>query len=332
MSGVDGRGGMGGALGADRPTMTTPIAVIGPTASGKSDLGLFLAERFDGEVVNVDSMQLYRGMDIGTAKLTVAERRGIPHHQLDVLDVTEPASVARYQEEAVADVEDIRRRGKTPILVGGSMLYVQALVDDWRFPPTDPAVRAKWEAVQDDIGVEALHDRLAEVDPGAAAIIERRDPRRIVRAMEVIELTGEPFGASKPPIDAPPRWGTRILGLGTEAEWLNERIDRRSRMMFDQGLLGEVEELIGQGLRDGVTASRAIGYAQVLAHMDGEYDLDEAVERTITGTRRYVRRQKSWFNRDPRVQWIDAAATGANGVRGQALAALEGPPPTPHQA
>src|SRR5699024_4381013 len=240
-------------------------------------------------------MPRYRGMDIGTAKLTVAERRGIPHHQLDVLDVTEPASVARYQEEAVADVEDIRRRGKTPILVGGSMLYVQALVDDWRFPPTDPAVRAKWEAVQDDIGVEALHDRLAEVDPGAAAIIERRDPRRIVRAMEVIELTGEPFGASTPPIDAPPRWGTRILGLGTEAEWLNDRIDRRSRMMFDQGLLGEVEELIGQGLRAGVTASRAIGYAQVLAHMDGEYDLDEAVERTIPGTRRYVRRQKSWF-------------------------------------
>ena len=157
---------------------------------------------------------------------------------------------------------------------------------------------------------------------GAAAIIERRDPRRIVRAMEVIELTGEPFGASKPPIDAPPRWGTRILGLGTEAEWLNERIDRRSRMMFDQGLLGEVEELIGQGLRDGVTASRAIGYAQVLAHRDGEYDLDEAVERTITGTRRYVRRQKSWFNRDPRVTWLDAAGTGAGGVREQALSAL----------
>lgn len=306
-----------------QPTQPTPIAVIGPTASGKSDLGLFLAERFDGEVVNVDSMQLYRGMDIGTAKLTVAERRGIPHHQLDVLDVTEPASVARYQEEAVADVEDIRARGKTPILVGGSMLYVQALVDDWRFPPTDPAVRAKWEAVQDDIGVEALHDRLAEVDPEAAAIIERRDPRRIVRAMEVIELTGEPFGASKPPIDAPPRWGTRILGLGTEAEWLNERIDRRTRMMFDQGLPGEVEELIGRGLREGVTASRAIGYAQVLAHMHGEYDLDEAVERTITGTRRYVRRQKSWFNRDPRVHWLDAAATGATGVRELALRALD---------
>lgn len=300
----------------------TPIAVIGPTASGKSDLGLALAEEFGGEIVNVDSMQLYRGMDIGTAKLTVDERRGIPHHQLDVLDVVEPASVAKYQEEAVADVEAIMARGNVPILVGGSMLYVQALVDDWRFPPTDPAVRAKWEAMQEEVGVEKLHDRLARVDPAAAAIIERRDPRRIVRALEVIELTGEPFGASKPPIDAPPRWGTRILGLGTEAEWLNERIERRTRLMFERGLPEEVDVLLGQGLRDGVTASRAIGYAQVLAHLDGEYDFAEAVERTITGTRRYVRRQKSWFNRDPRVRWLDAAATGANGVRDQAFAAL----------
>ncbi|MDY0112854.1 MAG: tRNA (adenosine(37)-N6)-dimethylallyltransferase MiaA [Corynebacterium sp.] len=300
----------------------TPIAVIGPTASGKSDLGLALAEEFGGEIVNVDSMQLYRGMDIGTAKLTVEERRGIPHHQLDVLDVSEPASVATYQEEAVADVEAIMARGNVPILVGGSMLYVQALVDDWRFPPTDAAVRAKWEAKQDAVGVEKLHDHLATVDPAAAAIIERRDPRRIVRALEVIELTGEPFGASKPPIDAPPRWGTRILGLGTEADWLNERIERRTRLMFERGLMEEVDVLLGQGLRDGVTASRAIGYAQVLAHLDGEYDLAEAVERTITGTRRYVRRQKSWFQRDPRVSWLDAAGTAQNAVREQALAAL----------
>ena len=296
----------------------TPIAVIGPTASGKSDLGLALAEEFGGEIVNVDSMQLYRGMDIGTAKLTVEERRGIPHHQLDVLDVSEPASVATYQEEA----EAIMARGNVPILVGGSMLYVQALVDDWRFPPTEAAVRAKWEAKQDAVGVEKLHDHLATVDPAAAAIIERRDPRRIVRALEVIELTGEPFGASKPPIDAPPRWGTRILGLGTEADWLNERIERRTRLMFERGLMEEVDVLLGQGLRDGVTASRAIGYAQVLAHLDGEYDLAEAVERTITGTRRYVRRQKSWFQRDPRVTWLDAAGTGQNAVREQALAAL----------
>lgn len=285
-----------------------PVAVIGPTASGKSDLGLALAEALDGEIVNVDSMQLYRGMDIGTAKLPVAERRGIPHHQLDVLNVTEPASVAAYQEAAVADVDAIRARGRTPILVGGSMLYVQALVDDWRFPPTDPEVRAKWEAVQDEIGVEALHRVLEERDPAAAAIIEARDPRRIVRALEVIELTGEPFAASKPPIDAPPRWGTRILGLATGQPWLNDRIERRTRAMFDGGLVDEVEQLCGAGLREGVTARRAIGYAQVLAMFDGELTAEEAVDRTTTGTRRYVRRQRSWFSRDPRVRWVAADA------------------------
>lgn len=286
---------------------TTPIAVVGPTASGKSDLGLFLAEELGGEVVNVDSMQLYRGMDIGTAKLSLEERRGIPHHQLDVLDVTEPASVATYQREAIADVEAIRERGNVPILVGGSMLYVQALIDDWQFPPTDAGVRAKWEQRQAEIGVEALHRHLSEVDPAAAAIIENHDPRRIVRALEVIELTGRPFSASKPTIDAPPRWGTRIIGLRTVPEWLNDRIERRSKLMFDRGLLDEVNKLIEVGLRDGVTASRAIGYAQVLSYLDGEYDLDTAIDRTITGTRRYVRRQRSWFNRDPRISWIDAA-------------------------
>nr|WP_120492397.1 tRNA (adenosine(37)-N6)-dimethylallyltransferase MiaA [Corynebacterium lactis] len=297
---------------------TTPIAVVGPTASGKSDLGLALAEKLGGEVVNVDSMQLYRGMDIGTAKLPVDQRRGIAHHQLDVLDVTEPASVASYQRHAVADVEEIRSRGKVPILVGGSMMYVQALVDDWQFPPTDARVRGKWEAVQAEIGPAALHERLREVDPAAAAIIETNDPRRIVRALEVIELTGNPFAASKPSADAPPRWGTRILGLRTRPEWLNPRIELRTRSMFDIGLVEEVETLVGQGLREGVTASRAIGYAQVLAYLDGEYDLDTAIDRTITGTRRYVRRQRSWFNRDPRITWLDAEAD--TGV--QALEAL----------
>ena len=173
-----------------------PIAVFGPTASGKSALGLALAQELGGEVVNVDSMQLYRGMDIGTAKLTPAEREGIPHHQLDVWDVTETASVARYQRDAIADVEGIMARGKTPILVGGSMLYAQALVDDWQFPPTDPAVRAKYEARRVEIGTDALHEELAQVDPAAAAIIEDKDPRRTVRALEVIELTGKPYKLS----------------------------------------------------------------------------------------------------------------------------------------
>ena len=260
-----------------------PIAVIGPTASGKSALGLVLAHELDGEVVNVDSMQLYRGMDIGTAKLTLEEREGIPHHQLDVWDVTEPASVARYQRDAVADVEDILARGKTPILVGGSMLYVQALVDDWQFPPTDPSVRAKYEARRLDI-----------------------------------ELTGKPFKASQPPKDAPPRWGTRMLGLRTTPEWLNPRIDLRTRQMFERGLVAEVEALQKQGLVSDSTAGRAIGYAQVFQAQRGELTWDEAVERTITGTRRYVRRQRSWFNRDPRITWLDAAGDTA----AQARAAL----------
>lgn len=284
-----------------------PIAVVGPTASGKSALGIALAEALGGEIVNVDSMQLYRGMDIGTAKLSVDERAGIPHHQLDVWEVTETASVARYQADAVADVEAIMARGHVPILVGGSMLYVQSLIDDWQFPPTDPAVRAQWERRLAEIGIDALHAELARQDPAAAATIEDKDPRRTVRALEVIELTGQPFQASQPPKNAPPRWGTRILGLRTHPEWLNPRIDLRTRLMFEQGLVAEVEGLVGQGLVADSTAGRAIGYAQVLAAMAGELTWEDAVERTITGTRRYVRRQRSWFHRDPRVHWLDAA-------------------------
>lgn len=295
-----------------------PIAVFGPTASGKSALGLALAQELGGEVVNVDSMQLYRGMDIGTAKLTPAEREGIPHHQLDVWDVTETASVARYQRDAIADVEGIMARGKTPILVGGSMLYAQALVDDWQFPPTDPAVRAKYEARRVEIGTDALHEELAQVDPAAAAIIEDKDPRRTVRALEVIELTGKPYKASQPPKDAPPRWGTRLLGLRTTADWLNPRIELRTRQMFERGLIEEVECLQAQGLVADSTAGRAIGYAQVFQAQRGELTWNEAVERTITGTRRYVRRQRSWFNRDKRIMWLDAAGD----TTAQALRAL----------
>lgn len=284
-----------------------PIAVVGPTASGKSALGLALAHELDGEVVNVDSMQLYRGMDIGTAKLSPAEREGIPHHQLDVWDVTETASVARYQQAALRDIEGIMSRGKTPILVGGSMLYAQALVDDWQFPPTDPQVRAKYEARRADIGTDALHAELARVDPAAAAIIEDKDPRRTVRALEVIELTGKPFKASQPPKNGPPRWGTKLLGLRTDSEWLNPRIEKRTRLMFEQGLVEEVERLQDKGLVADSTAGRAIGYAQVLQAQRGELTWEDAVERTITGTRRYVRRQRSWFNRDKRITWLDAA-------------------------
>ncbi|SDC98882.1 tRNA dimethylallyltransferase [Rhodococcus tukisamuensis] len=283
-----------------------PIAVVGPTATGKSDLGLDLAQRLGGEIVNIDAMQQYRGMDIGTAKLPVDERRGIVHHQLDVLDVTETATVANYQRSARADVEDIAARGAVPVIVGGSMMYVQSLLDDWSFPATDPQVRAKWEAVLAEGGVAAVHAELTRADPQAAATILPTDGRRMVRALEVVELTGMPFAASAPTIGEP-RWGTVILGVDRDTAELDDRIALRTRAMFDGGLVEEVRALTEVGLREGVTASRAIGYAQVLAAMDGEYDLDEAHERTLIGTRRYVRRQRSWFRRDPRVHWLDGA-------------------------
>ncbi|MDI9931170.1 tRNA (adenosine(37)-N6)-dimethylallyltransferase MiaA [Rhodococcus sp. IEGM 1354] len=298
---------------------TTPVAVIGPTAAGKSDLALDLAEDLGGEIVNIDAMQQYRGMDIGTAKLAVSERRGIAHHQLDVLEVTDIATVARYQSAAVADVENIRSRGRRPIIVGGSMMYVQSLLDEWAFPATDPVVRAKWEAVLERDGVDAIHRALTEVDPDAAASILPTDGRRMVRALEVVELTGRPFAASAPVIGEP-RWGTVVLGVDRDTAELDERIDLRTRRMFDSGLLDEVEGLLDLGLRDGVTASRAIGYAQVLDVLAGEYDIDHARERTFIGTRRYVRRQRSWFRRDERVRWLDGASPT---LRSDALSAIE---------
>lgn len=287
--------------------MTRPIAVIGPTGTGKSELALALAERVGGEVVNADAMQLYRGMDIGTAKLPVAQRRGIPHHQLDVLDVTETASVARYQQAAAADVEAIAARGAVPIVVGGSMMYVQALLDEWTFPATDPAVRAKWEQRLADVGVAALHAELARVDAEAAASILPTDGRRIVRALEVVELTGQPFAASFPEIGAP-RWDTAIIGLDWDTTVLDARLEQRTDKMFADGLVEEVLALLDRGLRDGVTASRALGYAQVIADLDGGGDGTGACEPTFVGTRRYVRRQRSWFRRDHRITWLDGAA------------------------
>lgn len=301
-------------------TERTPVAVVGPTATGKSDLGLDLAERLGGEIVNIDAMQLYRGMDVGTAKLAPHERRGIVHHQLDVLDVTETATVARYQESAARDVEDIRARGAVPIIVGGSMMYVQSLLDEWAFPATDPDVRAHWEAVLAERGVAALHAELARVDPDAAASILATDGRRIVRALEVVQITGRPFAASAPQIGEP-RWDTVIIGVDRETEALDARIRLRTELMFEKGLVDEVRALVDVGLREGVTAQRAIGYSQVLAMLDGEYDLAEAVERTFVGTRRYVRRQRSWFRRDPRVHWLDGADTD---LVGSAVRLIEG--------
>ena len=292
--------------------MARPIAVIGPTGTGKSQLALALAEHLGGEIVNADAMQQYCGMDIGTAKVSNADRRGIPHHQLDVLDVSTTASVARYQQAAVADVESIVARGAVPVIVGGSMLYIQSLLDDWEFPATDAVVRARWEARLDDIGSVALHNDLAVRDPVAAAAILTTDGRRIVRALEVIELTGRPFAASAPRIGEP-RWDTMIIGLDWDTATLDVRLRARTDAMFDAGLVGEVSMLLDLGLRDGVTAARALGYAQVIEALDAgatAADIDRARESTFTGTRRYVRRQRSWFRRDARIRWLDGSTTG----------------------
>jgi tRNA dimethylallyltransferase len=290
--------------------MTRPIAIIGPTGTGKSQTALDVAERVGGEIVNADAMQQYRGMDIGTAKLSVEERLGIPHHQLDVLEITETATVARYQEAAVADIEAIMSRGATPVIVGGSMMYIQSLIDDWAFPATDPAVRARWEDRLAELGVSALHAELARHDPAAADAILPTDGRRIVRALEVVELTGKPFSASAPQIGRP-RWDTAIFGLDWETAPLDERLAARTDAMFDGGLVDEVKVLLERGLRVGVTARRALGYAQVLdaiAAGETREAIATARELTFVGTRRYVRRQRSWFRRDHRVQWLDGAA------------------------
>ena len=284
---------------------TTPpiVAVVGPTASGKTDLSLALAERLGGEVVNTDSMAVYRGMDVGTAKLPPAERRGVPHHLLDLLDVTEPLSVADFQRRAHAVIAELRGRGATPVLVGGSALYTRAILDRFEFPGTDPTVRARLEAELEAVGPALLHERLREVDPEAADRILVENGRRVVRALEAIEITGRPFSASLPRLEyADPR--SVQVGVDIDRPTLDRRIEERVRRMFEDGFVDEVERLLARGLAEGRTASRAIGYREVAAYLSGELSLDEARERTITATRRFARRQDSWFRKDPRITWV----------------------------
>jgi tRNA dimethylallyltransferase len=283
------------------------VAVLGPTATGKSDLGIALARALDGEVVNADAMQLYRGMDIGTAKLGPAERGGVPHHLLDVLDVTETASVAAYQRHARAVVERLRAAGRAPVLVGGSGLYVQAVLDELEFPGTDPGLRAELEAELAERGAEAMHARLAAVDPAAADVVLPSNGRRIVRALEVIALTGRPFPARLPTVGAP-RYDAVLIGLDRPVADLDDRVARRVARMFAAGLVEETRVLLAAGLREGRTAARALGYQQVVAALDGVGDQSVAAAETVQATRRFVRRQRSWFRRDKRVHWLDAAA------------------------
>ncbi|PSL04250.1 tRNA dimethylallyltransferase [Haloactinopolyspora alba] len=283
-------------------------AVVGPTAAGKSDLAVELAVRLGGEVVNADSMQIYRGMDIGTAKLTPQQRRGVPHHLLDLYDVTRPSTVAEFQGLARAAIEDCRARGVVPVLVGGSALYVRAVLDQFDFPGTDPEVRARLESELAEVGVEAMHTRLREVDSAAAAAILPTNARRVVRALEVIELTGRPFTASLPPRRYV--YGHVVqIGLDVPRDVLDQRIDARVQRMWEQGLVDEVRRLEAAGLRSGPTASRALGYAQVLAYLAGECSEREAQARTVQATRRFARRQHAWFGKDERVAWLpyDAA-------------------------
>jgi tRNA dimethylallyltransferase len=287
------------------------IAIVGPTAAGKSDLAVELALRVDGEVINADSMQLYRGMDIGTAKLPPAQRRGVPHHLLDVWEVTATASVAEYQRLAIAAIDAVRARGRVPLLVGGSGLYVRAALGELDFPGTDPAVRARLEAELAGQGPEPLHRRLGELDPAAAAAILPGNGRRIVRALEVIEITGRPFPATMP--DFRPREDVALVGLAVPRAELDRRIERRVERMWEAGFVAEVRALERAGLRAGRTASRALGYAQVLRFLAGEWSQERARTETVRVTRRFARSQESWFRRDPRIEWLARDAEDAAG-------------------
>jgi tRNA dimethylallyltransferase len=286
-----------------RAESRTVVAVVGATAAGKTGLSLDLAERLDGEIVNTDAMAVYRGMDIGTAKVPAAERRGVQHHLLDLLDVTEPLTVAGFQGWARAAVADIRQRGRTPVLVGGSALYTRAVLDRFEFPGTDPVVRRELEADLAEVGARALHARLAEADPDAAAQILPDNGRRIVRALEVGRITGRPFGATLPAHEyADPR--SIQIGVDIDRPTLDLRIAERVAAMFEAGFVGEVRRLLDAGLADGRTARTAIGYREVTAYLAGETTLDRAMEATTTATRRFSRRQDGWFRKDPRVIWL----------------------------
>jgi tRNA dimethylallyltransferase len=295
------------------------IAVVGPTAAGKSELSLRLSLALGGEVVNADSMQLYAGMDIGTAKLSLAQRRGVPHHLLDIWDVRQAASVAEYQRLARAAITGIQGRGRVPVLAGGSGLYLRAALDNLEFPGTDPVVRDRLEAELAVTGPAVLHARLAALDPAAATAILPSNGRRIVRALEVIEVAGRPFAAVLPQYES--RYPVVQIGLQVDRCELDRRIAERTARMWRQGLVDEVAALERAGLREGRTASRALGYAQVLRFLAGECTQDEARAQTILATRRFARRQEAWFRRDPRVIWLAAGPGDGDALLGEALAA-----------
>jgi tRNA dimethylallyltransferase len=283
----------------------TLVVIGGATATGKSDLAVALAQRTGGQVVNADSMQLYKGMDIGTAKLSMAERQGIFHHMLDLVDVSTDVNVAWYQERARTIIDELLAADTPVIVVGGTGFYIKAILDDLNFPDTDPAVREKLTLEAEKIGGDALHQRLGKLDPAAAAAIPRENVRRVIRALEVIEITGKPFTANLPREDSTKYPEALQFGLNMDRELLDDRVELRVDRMFQQGLVNEVEELITNGLLEGKTARAALGYAQVISALSGEITMDEAISQTKLATRQYIRRQETWFRRDQRITWLE---------------------------
>ena len=280
------------------------IVICGATATGKSDLAVALAQEIDAEIINADSMQLYKGMDIGTAKITMEERKGIAHHLMDLLDVTQDANVAWYQENARAAISEIHARGKNVIIVGGTGLYIKAILDELNFPDTDPVVRAAQELEFATQGIGPLFERLEKLDPAAALAIDKANSRRVIRALEVIKITGKPFTANLPREESSRYPHAQQFGLVMDRDLLSERISNRVDRMWEQGLVAEVEKLMVAGITQGVTAQRALGYAQVIAQIEGKVTEEEAQEETKRATRQYARRQETWFSRDERITWI----------------------------
>ncbi len=280
------------------------VVIAGATATGKSSLSVELAQAIDAEIINADSMQVYRGMDIGTAKISVEERQGIPHHMLDVLDVKQDSTVAWYQSGAREVIDEIHSRGKSVVMVGGTGLYIKAVIDELNFPDTDPMVRHTLNKEAEELGIDAMFARLEKLDPAAAIAIDRANLRRIIRALEVIEITGKPFTANLPREESIRYPDARQFGLVMDRELLSTRIDERVNTMFEEGFVEEVQKLMPVGLLEGRTAQRALGYSQIVSHLQGEVSLDAAIEETKRATRQYARRQETWFSRDARIKWI----------------------------
>ena len=281
------------------------IAIVGPTAVGKTALSLEIAEKFSAEIINADAMQIYKGMDIGTAKLPLSQRRGIVHHQIDVLDPSEEANVSQYQKQSREIINDLLSKNVQPILVGGSGLYVNSVLEDLEFPGTNLEVRAKYEEILDEKGVDALFQMLKEIDPKAAENILPNNARKIVRALEVNEITGKAFNAKLP--EASPIFSDVRIALDMPRDLLDKRISDRVHQMFEDGFVDEVKS-IEKNLRLGKTALRALGYSQVLSLLAGEISEDEAITLTINATKKFARRQLSWFRRDPLIHWLDATS------------------------